>query len=135
MTARRDLLKRLKTELEFLESAGYKHSSRSPWRALYIFEESPSCPNFSERSRPHFCEECWLIEFVPTDLRDEQIPCRFVQLGANGVTVDSLYRHGTAAETEETLRKWLRDRIHELESELAEGEWLPFSANHEAQHR
>jgi hypothetical protein len=135
MTTRRDLLKRLKTELEFLERAGYKDSSRSPWRAPYIFEESPSCPNFSEPSRPHLCEECWLIEFVPPDLRNEQIPCRFIQLTASGATVDSLYRYGTVPETEEALRKWLHERIHELESELAEGERLPFSANHEAQHR
>jgi hypothetical protein len=132
MTTRRDLLK---AELEFLETGGYKHSSRSPWRAPYIFEESPSCPNSSDRSRPHLCEECWLIEFVPPDLRNEQIPCRFIQLTASGATVDSLYRCGTVRETEEALRKWLHERIHELESELAEGERLPFSANHEAQHR
>jgi len=128
MIPSRDLLKRLKAELAFLESGGYQHSSRSPWRAPYVFEESQSCPNFSERARPHTCEECWLIQYVPPDLRDEQVPCRFIPLGAN-TTVDSLYRYGTLEETEEALRKWLHERIRELEAELSEAAQLPFAAN------
>jgi len=128
MIPSRHLLKRLKAELAFLESGGYQHSSRSPWRAPYVFEESPSCPNFSERARPHTCEECWLIQYVPPDLRDEQVPCRFIPLGAN-TTVDSLYRYGTLEETEEALRKWLHERIRELEAELSEAAQLPFAAN------
>lgn len=114
-----ELLKRLQAELEFLEKGGYRNS-HAGWRAPYIFEESPSCPNFADRSRPHRCSECWLIQFVPPDLRDEQVPCRFVQLAANGVTVDSLYRYGSPAETEAALRAWLQQRIHELESGAAE---------------
>lgn len=128
MLPTRDLLQRLKTELEFLESGGYRNV-RSSWRPPYVFEESPSCPNFAEHSRPHTCDECWLIQFVPTDLRDEQIPCRFIQLTPNAVTVDSLYRYGTPAETEAALRQWLQQRIHELEGELSEAADLPFAAN------
>ncbi len=128
MIPSRDLLKRLQAELAFLESGGYQHSSRLPWRAPYVFEESPSCPNFSDRARPHTCEECWLIQYVPPDLRDEQVPCRFIPLGAN-TTVDSLYRYGTLEETEEALRKWLQVRIRELEAELSEAAQLPFAAN------
>lgn len=55
------------------------------------------------------------MEFVEPELRTEQVPCRFVQLAANGVTVDSLYRCGTLAESEEALRNWLHERIRELE--------------------
>lgn len=125
--SRHDLLKRLRTELEFLQSGGYR-DSQSSWRARYVFEESPSCPHFSDPSLPHPCQECWLIEFVPPDLRDETAPCRFIQLAANGVTVDSLYGHGTAVETEEALRRWLQGRTQELESEFSEAERLPFAA-------
>lgn len=82
------VLELLKKELAFLESGGYKHAPRSPRRASYIFEDSPSCPNFSDRARPHLCENCWLMEFVAADLRSEQVPCRFVELAAHGVTVD-----------------------------------------------
>ena len=115
---RQTMLNRLKTELEFVKGGGYRRSPRSPWRAPYIFEESPACPNFFDRTRSLPCQECWLIEFVPPALRDEQVPCRFVDLGG-GVTVDSLYRCGTPAETEEILTKWLHARIREIEVELA----------------
>jgi hypothetical protein len=75
------------------------------------------------------CSDCWLMEFVPPDLRDEQIPCRFVQLTSDGVSVDSLYRYGTPVETEELLRKWLVERIREVESEISEAARLPLAAN------
>jgi len=125
--SRPEILKRLKTELEFVESGGYR-DEQSSWRARYVFEESPSCPHFSDPSLPHSCQECWLVEFVPPDLRDEQAPCRFIPLAANGVTVDSLYHHGTAEETEEALRKWLHERIRAIESELSEADHSPFAA-------
>ena len=115
------VLQLLKSELEFLDKGGYTHHPRSSWRAPYIFEDSPSCPNSSDRARPHLCEECWLMQFVAPDLREEQVPCRFVDLSGNGVTVDSLYRCGTPMESEETLRRWLRERIRELEAELQAG--------------
>ena len=127
MSRRRKLLDLFKIELRFLESGGYGTSRRTPWRAPYIFEESPSCPNYSDPSRSHLCGDCWLIEFVSPDLRDEQVPCRFVQLAPDGITVDSLYRYGTQSETEETLRRWLQTRIHELEREISEAAVLPLA--------
>jgi hypothetical protein len=60
------------------------------------------------------------MQFVPRHLHTEQVPCRFVHLTADGITVDSLYRCGSAAETEQTLRTWLRGRIQEIEAELSE---------------
>jgi hypothetical protein len=114
---RQTVLKLLKSELEFVKSGGYRRSPRSPWRAPYVFEESPICPNFNDRTRQHQCQRCWLMEFVPADFHHEQIPCRFVQLG-NGLTVDSLYRCGTPTEMEEVLTGWLERRIHEIEFEL-----------------
>ena len=69
------------------------------------------------------------MEFVPADLQEEQVPCRFIQLTGEGVSVDSLYRYGTCAETEEVLRVWLLQRIRELELELDEASRMPFAAN------
>ena len=88
-TNRQTVLQLLKSELEFLDKGGYKRNPRSPWRAPYIFEDSPSCPNASDRARPHLCEECWLMQFVAPELHEEQVPCRFVDLSGNGVTVDN----------------------------------------------
>ena len=118
------ILRRLKGELEFLDSGGYKYCRRAPWRAAYIFEESPSCANSSDHTRSHRCEDCWLMGFVPPDLREEQVPCRFIEVAANGVTVDSLYRYGTQAESEDALRHWLHERIRELEDQVREAEQL-----------
>ncbi|HEX7894196.1 MAG TPA: hypothetical protein VF447_08400 [Terriglobales bacterium] len=126
---RHTILDLLKAELKFLDTGGYRRCSRSPWRAAYVFEESPSCPNYSDPSRPHRCTDCWLTAFVPADLQSEQIPCRFVQLTPDGVSVDSLYRYGTPVETEQVLRRWLHERIRELESELSDTARLPFAAN------
>lgn len=55
------------------------------------------------------------MQFVQRQDRDEEVPCRFVQLG-NAVTVESLYRSGTVPETEEKLISWLQNIIRELES-------------------
>jgi hypothetical protein len=96
---RQNVLQLLKAELQFVESGGYQRSERSPWRPPYVFEESPSCPNYSDRSRSHHCADCWLMQFVAPDLRDEQVPCRFIQLTPEGITIDSLYRYGSTAET------------------------------------
>ena len=57
------------------------------------------------------------MQFVERQDRDEEVPCRFVQLG-DAVTVESLYRCGTVPETEERLISWLESTIRELESEL-----------------
>ena len=117
--SRENVLELLKKELAFLESGGYRRSPAFPWRARYIFEESPSCPNFSDRARSHRCVDCWLMEFVPPALQTEKVPCRFVQLAPGGVTVDSLYRCSTPGETEETLRHWLQERIYEMEAQVS----------------
>ena len=62
------------------------------------------------------------MEFVPPALRVEQVPCRFVELAPDGVTVDFLYRCSTPEESEDTLRHWLRKRIRELEEEVSAAE-------------
>lgn len=125
--SRQNILQLLKAELQFVEGGGYRLSERSPWRPPYVFEESPSCPNYSDRSRPHLCIDCWLMQFVAPDLRDEQVPCRFVQLTPDGITIDSLYRYASTSETEETLSRWLRKRIREMED--ADASDLPLAAN------
>jgi hypothetical protein len=123
------MLRTLQAELNFLERGGYRPSSRSSWRSLYIFEESPSCPNFGNPARPFQCQHCWLLRFIPPDLHQEQVPCRFVQLSPDGTTVDALYRYGTPTETENALRKWLWQRIQDLNAELSEARNLPLVAN------
>jgi hypothetical protein len=111
-----DLLETLRLELKFMEDGGYGRSPHAPWRAPYIFEDSPTCLNFGDPDRPHPCSECLLTELVPPELREHEVPCRFIPLNDKGQTVDSLYRTGTEIEIAEVLCDWLRREISRLEA-------------------
>lgn len=106
-----EILKMFHFELRFLEDGGYGPSRRAPWRASYIFEDSPTCLNFSDVVRPHPCTECPLMEFVPPQFQRESAPCRFITLTHEGETVNYFYRAGTQKELEEALACWLRKQI------------------------
>lgn len=117
MLNNRDLLEALQFELKFVEDGGYGRSPHAPWRAPYIFEDSPTCLNFSDPARPHPCSECLLTQLVPAEMREQEVPCRFIPLNDKGQTVDSLYRTGTQMELEEALRQWLHREISRLEKQ------------------
>jgi hypothetical protein len=106
----------LRFELKFLEDGGYGRSPRTPWRAPLIFEDSPTCLNFENACRPHPCDECFLIQFVPQEKREETAPCRFVPLTEQGQTIEDLYRSGTQIELEEAMKSWLKREIAKLET-------------------
>jgi len=113
----RDVLDVLRFELSFLEDGGYGRSPHSPWRPPAIFEDSPTCPNFCDPTRPHPCDACLLMKFVPEMLRNEAVPCRFIPIADQGQTVDDFYRTGTQVELEEALGRWLRTQIKRIEQE------------------
>jgi hypothetical protein len=114
----RDLLDLLKFELKFLEDGGYGRSPHTPWRRQTVFEDSPTCPNRGDPTRPHPCTQCLLMRFVPRELRDQVSPCRHIPLTDKGETVDYFYRRGTQLELlklEEALAGWLRKQISRIE--------------------
>jgi len=113
----RDILEILRFELRFLEEGGYVRSPHAPWRAPYIFEDSPSCLNFRDPARPHPCSECLLSQLVPPEFREQDVPCRFIPLDDKGHTVDSLYRTGTQKEMAEAIHTWLCREIQRIEME------------------
>ena len=114
---KRDTLEVLKFELSFLEQGGYGRSVRTPWKATSAFQDSPSCLNFNDPARPHPCSECLLMDLVPPESRQEDIPCHFIPLNNLGETLDSLERHAPQLELEEALKNWLRLTIARLENE------------------
>ena len=116
---RRELLDALKSERAFLEGGGYRRSSRTPWKAPLVFEDSPTCLNFGQRARPHPCTKCTLIRFVPLRHRSARVPCRYISLNAAGETVDGLYRYASPQELELAVAGWLQGAIRKLEDELA----------------
>jgi hypothetical protein len=113
-----EILESLKFELRFLEDGGYGRSPRTPWRPQFIFEDSPTCLNFDDPARPHPCNECMLMQFIPGEFRELNSPCRFIPLNEKGQSVDYFYRCGTQPELEEALASWLRREIRRLEDQL-----------------
>lgn len=69
-----DTLEMLRFELKFLEDGGYGRSPRKPWRPSLVLEDSPTCLNFDDGSRPHPCKECLMMDFVPETQREQAIP-------------------------------------------------------------
>ena len=116
---RRELLDVLKSEMTFLEGGGYRQSSRTPWKAPLVFEDSPTCLNFGLADRHHPCTKCVLMRFVPLRRRSARVPCRYIPLNAAGETVDGLYRYASQEELEQTVAKWLQGVVGKLEDELA----------------
>jgi hypothetical protein len=113
----RDVLEVLKSEQCFLENGGYRASSRTQWRSRFIFEDSPTCPNYGSKQELLPCSECVLMRFVPGDCRGERIPCRHISLNVEGYTIDTFYRLGTPEELEAGVAGWLRKTIQRLEME------------------
>jgi len=113
--ANRELLEKLKFELAFVEDGGYGRSVRTPQKSTAPFQDSLTCLNFGDPSRPHPCDECILMQFVPESRRGEDVPCHHIPLDGENRTIVTL----DAPEAEEALKRWLRHEIERLEGELA----------------
>ncbi len=129
-----EILKMFQFELRFLEDGAYGRSPRAPWRASYVFEDSPTCLNFDDAARPHPCADCPLMEFVLPQFRAESAPCRFIALTEVGETIDHFYQSGTQMELEEALACWLRKQIERM-TRQQERPNPPGSPDHEAELR
>ncbi len=110
----RNLVAVLQAELEFIERGGYLGSSQGSWKAPLVFLDSPSCLNFHLPQRPHPCNQCFLIDFVPAPFLEENIPCHFIPLNEHGETINSLERQAHQTEMEEAVKDWLRATIARL---------------------
>ncbi len=112
---KRDILEALKFELAFLEQGGYGRSVHTPKTPTRSFQDSLTCLNFDEPTRPHACSECFLTDFVHKNAQGEDVPCHHIPLNPDGETVDMLREH--QVKLEEALGNWLRATIRRLERE------------------
>jgi len=114
---KRDVLEVLRYELNFLEQGGYGNWYSTPWGPASVFQDSLTCPNHGDPTRPHACHECLLYDFVPEEYRTDDVPCHHIPLNRNGVTI------ATANQTEEELREnvkhWLKRTIARIEADRA----------------
>lgn len=113
----RDILELLKTELDFIEKGGYGRSVKTPWRPTSSFRDSLTCVNYALPEKAHPCSECHLIEFVPREKQNEELPCHYIPLNAAGETVENL--DSNQPKLEEALKEWMREKIREIEAERA----------------
>jgi hypothetical protein len=117
--AKKDVLATLRAELAYLELGGYRSPQNAAWRPQFIFEDSPTCPNYRNFGTRQPCTECALIDFVPNSRKEEQFPCRHIPLDDSGHTLDFLYRTATEEEAHTIVDKWLETTIARLEREQA----------------
>ena len=115
----RDILELLYEELDFIEKGGYGRSVKTPWKPTSVFQDSLSCLNYGYPYRAHPCSECRLIDFVPQDARAEVIPCHHIPLNEAGETVEALETGEDQQKMEESVKRWLRARIKQLEGDRA----------------
>jgi len=114
-----EIIDALKFELTFLDRGGYERSVREPRKALSIFQDSPSCPNYASPTKTHPCAECFLIDFVPPEKRAEAVPCHHIPLNDRGDTVYSFEVSGDDLELQNAMRGWLHTTIDAMEKEPA----------------
>jgi hypothetical protein len=115
----RDMLELLSEELSFLEKGGYGRSVRTPWKPTSVFEDSLSCLNYGYPYRAHPCTECQLMDFVPSDGRDDAVPCHRIPLNESGDTIDTLELDDNQQKMEESVKTWLRAKIQQIEATRA----------------
>jgi len=115
----RDILDLLKDELKFIEQGGYGRSVRTPWQPRASFQDSLTCINYGYPYRAHPCNECHLIDFVPSADRSAPIPCHLIPLNEAGETVEDLEAKDNQPRTEEALKHWLQAKISEVEQQRA----------------
>ncbi len=115
-----ELLFLLRKELAFLQAGGYRHPEKAPWRPGLIFEDSPTCPNYSAHAGGprKSCAACPLARFIPLRSQNEGQACRQIRLTPDGQTLRYLYQWGSMEEVEATVANWLRRNIYRLEWEV-----------------
>lgn len=113
----RDILDLLKAELDFIEKGGYGRSVRTPWKPTSPFRDSLTCVNYALPEKTHPCTECHLIDFVPRDKQDAEMPCHAIPLNEAGETVEAF--EGDQSKLEAALKEWMRRKIDEIETARA----------------
>ena len=119
---KREMIDKLKLELEILEKGGYEPSVHEPHWSPRIFRDSVSCPNVGLDLKIEPCSHCFLIEFVPPERRNQEDACHYIPLNERGDTVMSLNRAGRGTELHAALRSWLQKTIFRL-AEETESPW------------
>jgi hypothetical protein len=116
---KKEMIEKLKLEIEVMERGGYQPSVREPRRELHIFRDSVTCLNFALDQKREPCEHCFLSVFVPPEHMDKEEPCHHIPLNARGDTIVSLEAKGDPDKLRAEVLAWLKATVARLQSELA----------------
>jgi hypothetical protein len=128
----REILNLLQDELEFIEKGGYGRSVRTPWKPQSTFQDSLTCLNFADASRPHPCDECHLIDFVLPESHAAEVPCHRIALNDAGETIEDLEFADNQSRTEEAVKAWLRRQIKRIQQERTSAEGAEYESQGQA---
>lgn len=107
---KREVIGLLRLEIENIRRRGF-----SP-----VFRDSVLCINAGTRRVSDDCEQCLLMQFVPSGVREAKLPCHHIPLNEAGDTVASLQEKGAYKELQAALLSWLEAASARLEKELQE---------------
>ena len=112
---KKQMIEKLKLELEILDQGGYQPSAYKPYRMPRVFRDSVSCPNLGLELKIEPCTHCFLMDFVPPEHSEKDDACHYIPLNERGETVKSLEAAGDPGKTQATVLAWLKTKIAELE--------------------
>jgi hypothetical protein len=121
MSDRADLIRLLEAELDVIEGGGYGRSVHDPHTPKPMFQHSLACINHWEvPGHEQGChQDCVLMDFVPNQHKDTELPCHHIPLNLAGETVKSLEEQDTEEAMQQAVAHWLRATIERLKKEQA----------------
>lgn len=113
---KKEMIEKLKFEIEMIEKGRYFPSVREPRRNPEIFRDTITCLNVGLTEKKYPCSSCFLSEFVPPEFRDSGgTICHKIPLNKKGDTIESLKSDDDPYKLQEAVLVWLRNTVEGLE--------------------
>lgn len=112
----KEMIDKLKFEIEMIEKGRYFPSVREPRRNPEIFRDTITCLNVGLEEKKYPCSSCFLSEFVPPEFRDSAgIICHKIPLNEKGDTIESLKADEDPYKLQGAVLAWLKNTVRTLE--------------------
>lgn len=112
-----EMIERLKLEIDFIQKGGYNPLVRFPREEPKVFRDSISCLNLGLKEKIEPCDECFLMEFVPSEAAHLDEPCHYIPLNSKSDTVASL--ESDSEKQKSALLTWLKSTVRKLEGQMS----------------
>jgi hypothetical protein len=117
---KKEMIEKLKFEIEMIEKGGYYPSVREPRHNPEIFRDTITCPNVGLEEKEHACSSCFLSQFLPPEMRNSNDDiCHKIPLNAIGDTIESLKAEDDPQKLQAIVLSWLKRTVAKLEEEVA----------------